>query len=84
MPDANLYHEFAARGRNILMGEHPLTTQELGKPRSRYVHGTEMHLIHIANVNTVPVIENTKTTAGGGCVGSGEGPQLAASVVIPH
>ena len=52
MPDANLYHESAVRGSDILMREHPLTTQELGKPHSWYVHSTQMHLIHIANMLT--------------------------------
>lgn len=49
LPDANLYHESAAKESNVL---HPLTTQELGKPHSRHVHSTQMHLIHKANTLT--------------------------------
>lgn len=49
---ADLYYESAARGSNILEQEHPLITQDLGKPDSKYVPSPQMHLIHIVNMLT--------------------------------
>lgn len=51
--DANPYKPTAAaRGSNILMKEHPSSTQELDKARSGYIHSTRAHLVHIANTWT--------------------------------
>lgn len=75
MPEANLYHESAARGKQY---SDVRTTQDLCKPQHSNPFDT-----HNRQVTSVLVMENTKSTGRGRGVGHEEGSQLAVSVILP-